>query len=233
MNEPLEHRIIDPTECPRCGGHRVELLGDDDTPTATYLCYDCENKDEYNATYDVVHDEAVEYVTWMDAEGKSHTIYDRDHLVKAAAADMLRVLFMLDRVDRGGQIPWVHNAGITKHIEDLRPICLAFCRIWNDEIVPVLQKATGLENPVAKIVLPELPPDMALADVSSFVREYEALARLKGDAEIIQTLHRGHGWTENGAQVLLDLARRYGSFILRSALALAIALGIEDGSEGM
>jgi hypothetical protein len=39
-------------------------------------------------------------------------------------------------------------------------------------------------------------------------------------------------WTERGAEAVVSLARNYGSFMLRNALALAIALDIEDGRLG-
>jgi hypothetical protein len=40
-------------------------------------------------------------------------------------------------------------------------------------------------------------------------------------------------WTEEGAKHLTILAREYGGFMLRNALALATVLGIEDGSLGL
>jgi hypothetical protein len=40
-------------------------------------------------------------------------------------------------------------------------------------------------------------------------------------------------WTEEGAKHLTVLAREYGGFMLRNALALADVLGIEDGSLGL
>ncbi len=39
-------------------------------------------------------------------------------------------------------------------------------------------------------------------------------------------------WTQEGASHVAALARNYGGFMLRNALALATALGIEDGSLG-
>lgn len=39
-------------------------------------------------------------------------------------------------------------------------------------------------------------------------------------------------WTEEGAVQLVDLSRSYGAFMLRNALALAVAAGIEDGELG-
>ena len=40
-------------------------------------------------------------------------------------------------------------------------------------------------------------------------------------------------WTKAGAEHILNLARDYGSFALRNALALAIALDVEDGLLGV
>jgi hypothetical protein len=40
-------------------------------------------------------------------------------------------------------------------------------------------------------------------------------------------------WTEEGAKHLTMLAREYGGFMLRNALALATTFGIEDGSLGL
>ena len=39
-------------------------------------------------------------------------------------------------------------------------------------------------------------------------------------------------WSQEGASHIACLARDYGSFMLRNALALSISLGIEDGKEG-
>lgn len=41
------------------------------------------------------------------------------------------------------------------------------------------------------------------------------------------------GWTDEGAKHIASLARNYGSFVLRNALALAITLDIEDGNFGL
>ena len=40
-------------------------------------------------------------------------------------------------------------------------------------------------------------------------------------------------WTERGGGTVLFLAKEYGTFILRNALAMAISLGIEDGETGL
>lgn len=39
-------------------------------------------------------------------------------------------------------------------------------------------------------------------------------------------------WTPEAADALIGLAQDYGAFMLRNALALAVALNIEDGSLG-
>ena len=63
--------------------------------------------------------------------------------------------------------------------------------------------------------------------------EYETLmAELPStptDEQIVGTLVANADWTERGAREVLQLARRYGTSILRNALALAEAMGIEDG----
>ncbi len=80
--------------------------------------------------------------------------------------------------------------------------------------------------------------DSNKADVSHFLEEYDgigpkggALADLPVD-DIVNKLVKNHDWTEEGARILVDLAVRHGSFVLRNALALALALDIEDGSDG-
>jgi hypothetical protein len=40
-------------------------------------------------------------------------------------------------------------------------------------------------------------------------------------------------WTQEGAVHVAALARDYGAFVLRNALALALCLGIEDGDIGL
>jgi hypothetical protein len=72
-------------------------------------------------------------------------------------------------------------------------------------------------------------------NVSGLVEEYRVL--LEGmdadSSEAIQkTLIRDAGWTPEAASHLLGLARAYGSFMLRNALAISAALGIEDGELG-
>jgi hypothetical protein len=40
-------------------------------------------------------------------------------------------------------------------------------------------------------------------------------------------------WTKQGADTLVEIVQNYGSFILRNALALAVAANIEDGKLGL
>jgi len=50
------------------------------------------------------------------------------------------------------------------------------------------------------------------------------------DVDTLQSLLVQRGdWTEEGAEELLLLARRYGSFMLGNAFALAESMGIADG----
>jgi hypothetical protein len=50
---------------------------------------------------------------------------------------------------------------------------------------------------------------------------------------IKELLEKQADWTPNGAQAIVDLATNYGSFVLKNALALSIALNIEDGKLGL
>ena len=45
-------------------------------------------------------------------------------------------------------------------------------------------------------------------------------------------LHNEMEWTQEGAVHVAALARDYGAFVLRNALALALSLGIEEGELG-
>jgi hypothetical protein len=53
------------------------------------------------------------------------------------------------------------------------------------------------------------------------------------DAEIIRRLREDCDWTDRGAEALVTLAKQYGAFILRNALALAKVMDIEDGELGL
>lgn len=49
---------------------------------------------------------------------------------------------------------------------------------------------------------------------------------------LVRDLSRTHDWTAHGARVIVSLANQYGAFMLRNALALAVALDKEDGDLG-
>jgi hypothetical protein len=67
--------------------------------------------------------------------------------------------------------------------------------------------------------------------------DYEAIATDLGEdvtyEHIVRALVEHADWTEKGARAVVTLAQRYGVFVLRNALALADALGIEDGASGI
>jgi len=67
--------------------------------------------------------------------------------------------------------------------------------------------------------------------------EYEIMIAKVGehatDEQIIAVLMRDAAWTEEGACEVLQLARKYGTSILRNALSLASAMQIEDGEAGL
>ena len=77
--------------------------------------------------------------------------------------------------------------------------------------------------------------------VDSLISEYQTIlgnGELK-DAEggydesgILKELSVSADWSTSGASELLKLADKYGAFMLRNALAIAVVLGKEDGSEG-
>jgi len=78
------------------------------------------------------------------------------------------------------------------------------------------------------------------SDVGALVDEYHTLVdeSRQIDGEVDWQRLRGAlvvdgEWTAEGADQLLTLATDYGSFMLRNVLALALALGIEDGELGL
>lgn len=72
---------------------------------------------------------------------------------------------------------------------------------------------------------------------SSLRLEYREIVRRAGehaaDTNILALLLSEAAWTEEGARTVLELAQRYGTSVLRNALALAEALDIEDGEAGL
>jgi hypothetical protein len=86
-----------------------------------------------------------------------------------------------------------------------------------------------------------MPPDEN--NVALLADEYKTLVMEAGargawerpedpDAGLREALIRSGDWTPSAAEALTYLARKYGVFMLRNALALASALGTEDGSLG-
>lgn len=71
----------------------------------------------------------------------------------------------------------------------------------------------------------------------TLLTEYETIIAEIGehaaDDRIVAKLVHDGDWTEQGAREVLHLARRYGTSILRNALALASAMHIEDGTSGL
>jgi len=74
------------------------------------------------------------------------------------------------------------------------------------------------------------------------VKEYEAVVGTHVQANvqpsslhwdtIVKKLESELGWTHEGACAVARLARSYGAFMLRNAMSLAKALGVEDGELG-
>lgn len=77
--------------------------------------------------------------------------------------------------------------------------------------------------------MPNLTSDTLLSEYESIIAKTGA----GSDDKIIAALVKEAAWTKRGARELLRLARRYGTSILPNALALAVAMRIEDGSSGM
>jgi transcriptional regulator with XRE-family HTH domain len=74
-----------------------------------------------------------------------------------------------------------------------------------------------------------------LADLTGLIGEYRALLggfRRRRRESVEAVLTKEADWTPGAAQHLVQLARDYGSFMLRNAAAIAIALDIEDGELG-
>lgn len=74
-----------------------------------------------------------------------------------------------------------------------------------------------------------------MENVSLLVEEYRsALDGIDvGDSEsLARALQKTGDWTPDASEHLVALAVNYGAFMLRNALALSIALEIEDGDLG-
>jgi hypothetical protein len=71
--------------------------------------------------------------------------------------------------------------------------------------------------------------------VSMLVDEYRALLASRGTDTVESPeaiLVREGDWTPQAAEHLMVLAKNYGSFMLRNALAISLVLEIEDGDFG-
>ncbi len=81
------------------------------------------------------------------------------------------------------------------------------------------------------------------ASVAALVDEYKSMlgsgpAVVDAEEEldwssVSELLWREASWTQAGADHVASLVRHYGSFVLRNALALALAMDIEDGEAGL
>lgn len=72
--------------------------------------------------------------------------------------------------------------------------------------------------------------------LQSAISEYDSTVNAAGQSELqhdpqrlARSLSRHHDWTDSGAESIVHLANQYGAFMLRNALALAVALDKEDG----
>jgi hypothetical protein len=73
------------------------------------------------------------------------------------------------------------------------------------------------------------------SNMNSLVGEYSAVLATSSivSKESIQgLLVRDCAWSPQAATHLVQLATGYGSFMLRNALAISLALGVEDGDLG-
>lgn len=72
-------------------------------------------------------------------------------------------------------------------------------------------------------------------NVAGLVEEYRTLfeeADSNSSDSLEEVLMDNAEWTAEAAEHLLRLATNYGSFMLRNALAISLALDIEDGELG-
>ena len=82
-------------------------------------------------------------------------------------------------------------------------------------------------------------PQRLSDSVNLTVQEYDAIfTPPKGEqpidwAQVEAKLQNEMEWTSEGAAHVAALARDYGAFVLRNAMALAVSLGIEDGDSGL
>jgi hypothetical protein len=97
-----------------------------------------------------------------------------------------------------------------------------------------LEKAVGAELKAARGRTGGVEMDDA-ERIAALVDEYRTLfgeVDSHSSASLKRVLVREGEWTPEAAAHLLRLARAYGAFMLRSALAISIALDIEEGELG-
>jgi hypothetical protein len=76
----------------------------------------------------------------------------------------------------------------------------------------------------------ELMTDTLLPEYKTIIAD---LGRNPTDEQIVRALVEQGAWTERGAREVIQLTRRYGTSILRNAMALGEAMQIEDGEGGL
>jgi hypothetical protein len=96
QQEKIDHRFIEPNECPRCGGKNTQCLGNDGTMTAMYVCLDCEKKHPDNCGYDIVYSSqisSVNFEAWDETKelSEEHCVYDTEWIVKQEAGKLLEI----------------------------------------------------------------------------------------------------------------------------------------------
>jgi hypothetical protein len=72
-------------------------------------------------------------------------------------------------------------------------------------------------------------------NVKTLAEEYISLIESltdKSNESLINALAKQGDWTEQAASHLLQLVNDYGLFMLRNALALSLAINVEDGELG-
>ena len=72
-------------------------------------------------------------------------------------------------------------------------------------------------------------------NISSLADEYRSLFRgicIESKEKLTDLLVQEGDWSIQAASHLLQLTQQYGSFMLRNALAISLALEIEDGDLG-
>jgi len=76
---------------------------------------------------------------------------------------------------------------------------------------------------------------VTMENVTVLVDEYRSVFATHSaeDSEsLCRVLEESGEWTPRASKHLIELARNYGSFMLRNALAVSLALAIEDGDLG-